>query len=368
MASNISRKDFLRKTGIALGASALLPRAGFPSIIIPKKKDRLGVVLVGLGYYSSGLLAPGLQQTKHCELKGIVTGTPAKIPRWQNMFGIKDKNVYNYDNMHEIANNDDIDVLYIVTPSGLHGKYAIKAAEVGKNVWCEKPMETTVERCQQIINAASRNKVQLTIGYRMQHEPNTQTLIKYSSDKPFGKIREVTAEAGFRANHSLDNWRANSEFGGGAVFDMGVYCINAARYTTGEEPVSVTARQINTRTNIYKDVDEEMHFELQFPSGALASCKTSFARGMNELEVTCDKGWYRLNPFQSYGGVQGVTSNGTKLAPDPNHQQARQMDNDALSIKESTNPIVPGEEGMADIHIVEGIFESAKKGGIRVQL
>lgn len=368
MSSHISRKDFLRKAGIALGASAIVPKFGFPAVIIPAKKEKLGVALVGLGYYSSGLLAPGLQQTKHCELKGIVTGTPSKIPRWQSMFGIEDKNVYNYDTMHEITNNDDIDVLYIVTPSGLHGKYAIRAAEAGKHVWCEKPMETAVEQCQEIITSAANNKVQLTIGYRMQHEPNTQTLIKYGIDKPFGKIKELTADAGFRANHNADNWRANSELGGGALFDMGVYCINAARYCTGEEPVSVTARQVNTRTNIYKDVDEEMHFELKFPSGAVAVCKTSFARGMNELEVSCDKGWYKLNPFQSYGGVQGSTSAGTKLPPDPMHQQARQMDNDALAIKNSSTPIVPGEEGLKDIHVVEGIFKSSKQGSKRIQL
>lgn len=367
MASSINRKDFLRKTGIALGA-AILPKSGFSNILLPKKKDKIGVALVGLGYYSSGLLAPGLQQTKYCELKGIVTGTPSKIPRWQRMYGIEDKNVYNYENMHEIADNDEIDVLYIVTPSGLHGKYAIKAAEAGKHVWCEKPMETTVERCQQIINAADKNKVQLTIGYRMQHEPNTQTVINYASEKPFGNIRDLTADAGFRANHSSDNWRANAEFGGGALFDMGVYCINAARYCTGEEPNAVTARQVNTRTAIYKDVDEEMHFELMFPSGAIASCKTSFARGMNELEVNCDNGWYKLSPFQSYGGVQGSTSNGIRLSPDPNHQQARQMDNDASAIINSTTPIVPGEEGLKDIHVVEAIFESSRQGGKKVQL
>lgn len=368
MASHLSRKEFLRKAGMAIGASIVLPNAGFPSVIIPKQKEKLGIALVGLGYYSSGLLAPALQQTKHCELKGIVTGTPAKIPRWQSMFGIEDKNVYNYENMHQIANNEDIDVLYIVTPSGLHAKYAIKAAEAGKNVWCEKPMETTVERCQQIINTAVNNKVQLTIGYRMQHEPNTQTLIKYSTDKPFGKIRELTADAGFRANHAPDNWRANAEFGGGAVFDMGVYCINAARYCTGEEPVSVTARQLNTRTNIYRDVDEEMHFELKFPSGIVATCRTSFARGLNDLEVTCEKGWYKLSPFQSYGGVQGMTSTGTKLPPDPSNQQARQMDNDSIAIMKNKTPVVPGEEGLKDIHIVEGIFESSRKEGARVQL
>ena len=101
-------------------------------------KQNIGVALVGLGYYSRDLLAPALQQTQHCHLAGIVTGSPEKIPVWQKKYGIKDSNVYNYNNMHTIANNPDIDVIYIVLPTGMHAEYAIKAANTGKHVWCEK--------------------------------------------------------------------------------------------------------------------------------------------------------------------------------------------------------------------------------------
>jgi glucose-fructose oxidoreductase len=359
----ISRKEFLKRSGLAT-ASVL----AFPSVIIPKKKEKLGVALVGLGYYSGGLLAPALQLTSACELKGIVTGTPSKIPQWQNRYGIEDKNVYSYDTMHEIANNEDIDILYIVTPSGLHGKYAIRAAESGKHVWCEKPMETTVDRCQAIIDAADKNKVSLTIGYRMQHEPNTQTIIRYGKEKPFGKIKEIIADAGFRAGHSRDSWRTDPELGGGALFDMGVYCINAGRYVTGEEPIAVSAEQITTRPDIYSEVDEEMHFEMEFPSGAVAKCKTSFARGMNDLQVSCDNGNYWLKPFQSYSGVRGGASDGTEFSPFSGNQQAKQMDDDAHAIKESTDVIVPGEEGLRDVRVVEAIFESVSKNGARVHI
>ncbi len=138
MTKNVSRKEFLRKAGITLTGLPALASFGFPNIILPKKKDKIGVALVGLGRYSNGRLAPGLQLTEHCELKGIVTGTPSKIPVWQERYNIPDNNVYNYETMHEIANNDDIDVVYIVLPTGLHAKYSIIGAEAGKNVWCEK--------------------------------------------------------------------------------------------------------------------------------------------------------------------------------------------------------------------------------------
>ena len=365
---SLSRKEFLLKSGSIIAGSSLVSGFGFPSVLIPKKKEKLGVALAGLGYYSGGLLAPALQLTEHCELKGIITGTPSKIPRWQQQYGIEDKNVYSYDTMSEIANNDDIDVIYIVTPSGLHGIYAIAATETGKHVWCEKPMETTVDRCQAIIDAANKNKVQLTIGYRMQHEPNTQIITEYAKTKPFGDIKEVIADAGFRAGHRSSDWRTKAELGGGALFDMGVYSINAARYVTGEEPVGVTAQKVTTRPEIYSEVDEEMHFNLLFPSGAVAKCKTSFARGMNNLEVECDKGSYQLSPFQSYSGVRGKASDGTTFSPFQGNQQAKQMDDDSLAIKEKTRPLVPGEEGLRDVRICEAIFESASKGGERVQI
>lgn len=368
MSKNISRKQFLKNLGLSLAGATTISSLGFPSVIIPKKKDKLGVALVGLGYYSGSLLAPALQLTKECELKGIVTGTPSKIPNWQKKYGIEDKNVYSYDTMHELANNDDIDVAYVVTPSGLHASFSIIAAEAGKHVWCEKPMETSVEKCNSIIEAARKNKVQLTIGYRMQHEPNTQTIMGYAKEKPYGNIKEIVAEAGFRANHRYGNWRTIQELGGGAMFDMGVYSLNAARYVTGLEPIAVSATIVNTRTQTYFEVDETTIFELEFPNGSIAKCKTSFAEGLNTLSVTCDDGWYKLKPFQSYSRVQGENSDGLKFAPDPNNQQARQMDNDAIAIKENRTPTVPGEEGLLDVRVCEAIFESARKNGTRVQL
>ena len=365
MTKMITRKRFLKQAGSALGIAA----AGFPSIILPRKRDKLGVALVGLGGYATGRLAPGLQLTRHCELRGIVTGTPAKIPRWQQEYGIPDKNVYNYETLPDVANNDDIDILYIVTPPAIHARDAIRAAEAGKHVWCEKPMAMNEEECQAIIDAADKNGVQLTVGYRMQHEPNTQTIIKYGLDNTYGEITGIQAAAGYNGAHpDPDNWRRIGRMGGGALYDMGVYSINAARYSSGLDPVAVSGRQWSERTDMYSDVDEFTTFELEFPGGLIAQGETSFGKSINYLNVECSGGWYRLEPMQSYSGVQGKTSDGTRLPPDPNHQQARQMDADALAIKENSRPIVPGTDGLTDIQIVNAIMESSKKDGERIDL
>ena len=337
------------------------------SLILPsraaKPKKKLGVALLGLGGYSQHQLAPGLQLTEHCELRGIVTGSPEKIPVWQKQYGIPDKNVYSYETLPEIANNPDIDVVYIVVPTFLHRQYSVMAAEAGKHVWCEKPMAMTVDECQGIIDACAKNKVKLSIGYRLQHEPNTRTVIEFATTRPYGAIQKVKSEAGYAGQGGpADDWRMDRSKGGGAIYDMGVYPINAARYATGLEPAAITAHFENDLPEVFTKADSTMIFDLEFPGGIIANCATSVTREMNLLRVDCAKGWYELEPMQSYTGVKGKTSDGKLLNKKVAHQQARQMDDDALAILNNTEVMVPGSEGLMDIRVVLGALESAKSG------
>ena len=143
---------------------------------------------------------------------------------------------------------------------------------------------------------------------------------------------------------------------------MGVYSLNAARYTSGEEPVAVTARKSVQRPHIFTQVDESMEFDLEFPSGLLAKCSTSFGKNMNLLRAEAERGWYELSPFQAYDGIRGRTSDGLVLDARVAHQQALQMDNDARSIIDGTPMRVPGEEGLRDMRVVDAIFRSVAEG------
>jgi glucose-fructose oxidoreductase len=270
-----SRRTFIQKS-LMTTAGITLSQA-FPYIMRSHTKDRLGVALVGLGYYSTDLLAPALELTKKCYLAGIVTGTPSKIPVWQKRHNIPDKNVYSYETMHQMANNPDIDVIYIVLPPSMHSAYCVKAANAGKHVWCEKPMALTVRECEAAIRACKSNNVSLAIGYRMQHEVNTQAIINFGRSGTYGKINHVVASAGYRDGRT-DHWKQRKAMGGGAMYDMGVYPLNATRYCTGEEPISVSAKGSTDRPEIYREVEEHMHFDLRFPSGATAACETSFGK------------------------------------------------------------------------------------------
>ncbi len=353
----LNRRRFLRNLSLAT-SGLLLPSFTCGS---SSSEKRLGVALVGLGYYSTDLLAPALQLTKHCYLAGIVTGTPAKIEPWQRQYGIPDENVYNYHTFEQIANNPSIDVIYIVLPTSMHAEYAIRAANTGKHVWCEKPMARTEAECAAVIKACRDNKVKLSIGYRMQHEPNTQEIIRLGREKVYGKPVSVSASAGYYDGRT-DHWKQKKAMGGGAMYDMGVYALQAARYCTGEEPIAVTAQHSTKRPHIYTEVDETTHFQLEFPSGATADCATSLGQGMNNLKVTYTDGWASLSPFQAYSGIRGETSDGTKLNATIPNQQARQMDDDALAIMEDKPVLVPGEEGLRDIKVVEAIYRAAANG------
>lgn len=320
---------------------------------------QLGVALLGLGNYSETQLAPALKLTRHCTLRGIVTGSPEKIPTWQKEHGISERNVYDYKSLPSIANNPDIHVVYVVVPTALHAKYAIMAAEAGKHVWCEKPMAMTAAECQAMIDACRANRVTLAIGYRMQHEPNTRTVIQYAREKPYGALKSIRAVAGDRSGGE-PSWRMVRAMGGGALYDMGVYSVNGIRYASGQEPVRVVrARQWADRPDLFREVDENTEFELELPSGVVAYGKASRSTKENILRVEAERGWYELEPMQAYEGVQGKTSDGKALDQKVDKQQTRQMDDDALAILSGRPPIAPGEEGLRDIRIIQAIIESA---------
>ena len=275
-------------------------------------------------------------------------------------YQIVDRNVYTYETMDQIADNDEIDVIYIVTPTGTHADFVVKAANTGKHVWCEKPMAMTENECQQMVDACTKNGVKLTIGYRMQHEPNTQTIMRYAKELPYGNITEVSAQAGYFGGGGT-GWRFQKHMGGGALYDMGVYTVNGIRYATNQMPKVVrTAKQLTKRPNLFKEVDETTTYELEFENGLVAYGKTSVGESINHLMVTCEDGSYELAPMQSYSGVRGSTSDGTMLNKPISNQQAKQMDDDALSLLENRDLLVQPEQGLIDIRIIEAIIKSAE--------
>jgi len=229
-----SRRKFLLNMGLA-GLSIPLISANSncneneksnpqAMIIKNKKSGKLGIALVGLGGYAGGQLAPALQETEHCYLAGIVTGTPSKIPLWKEKYNIPDKNIYNYENYDSIKDNPDIDIIYIVLPNFMHAEYTIRGAQAGKHMICEKPMAITVADCDKMIAACKKANKFLSIGYRLHFDPYNLEMVRLAKEKVYGELKKMSAGFSFVAQKGI--WRLDKKIaGGGPLMDLGIYCM-----------------------------------------------------------------------------------------------------------------------------------------------
>lgn len=365
-----SRRDFNRLIGQGIGAATLLGTMPLSCAMREQKgkNNSLGVALVGLGSYSTYQLAPALEETQYCHLAGIVTGTPAKGRTWAARYNLPENCIYDYDSFDTISENDAIDIVYVVLPNSMHAEFSIRAALAGKHVICEKPMAISVAECDAIIDACAQSGVKLGIGYRLHSEPYTQEVKRFVREKTFGDVNYISADAAYVSRGNPNQWRLNKALsGGGALLNMGVYSIQSTIYGTGENPVSVQAQEFSTRPEYFKDTDETITAQFEFPGGATGQIMTSHNARANRLYTSCTNGWFELQPANSYGPLSGRSSNGTIDFPHES-QQKLQMDDFARHILEGTPNVAPGRMGKRDMIICEAIYSSIAQGGKKIEL
>jgi predicted dehydrogenase len=363
-----SRRDFLQK--ISASAISLPFLKGYDSMRIQDFYDQpydgpmLRVAIMGLGSYGNRV-AEAMQSCKKAKITGVISGTPSKIKEWQSKYNIPEKNCYNYETFDRIKDNPDIDAVYVITPNGLHKDQSIRVAKAGKHVICEKPMAVNAKEGQEMVDACKQANVKLLVGYRMHFEANTLEIIRMRKEGELGKVLFFQGLSGFRIGDP-DQWRLDKELaGGGAMMDIGIYSINGARYMVGEEPVWVTAQETKTDPVKFKEgVDETIQFQLGFPSGAVASCLSTYS--MNNLDrffLNGEKGFAELQPSTGYGPIKGRTHQGELAKPHVTHQTV-QMDEMASMILEGKEAPVPvdGEEGLKDLKIIDAIYKAVKSG------
>ncbi|EMI45030.1 Gfo/Idh/MocA family protein [Rhodopirellula sp. SWK7] len=354
----INRRLFLGTTASVTAATSF----GVHTSSAADNKSTVNFALVGLGSLSTNQIAPALQTTKHAKLVGIVTGTPAKEKIWADKYGIERQNIYNYDNFDKISENEAIDVVYIVLPNGMHKEFTVRGAKAGKHVLCEKPMANTSDECREMIAACKENDRKLAIGYRCQFEPHHQHCIDLARSEKFGSLKAIEAGFGFKIGNP-NQWRLDGKLaGGGAMMDVGVYALQACRYISGEEPVSISAQETKTDPVKFAEVDESITWTMKMPSGVICYCSTSYAfNGINRYNAYADNGWFGLEPAYSYKGIKGKTSKGP-IEHENIDQFAAEMDAFAKCILEDRESTVPGEEGLRDMVCVDAIYESIRTG------
>ncbi len=353
-----SRRKFLKNSGLIAGTMLTLPSAaaGFNPV-----QDRLGVALVGLGSYSTGQLGPALKETNNCYLAGVVTGTPEKASKWTQEYNLKPQNIYNYDNYDEIADNPDIDIIYVVLPNSMHAEFSIRALEAGKHVICEKPMSMNEEEGRQMIAAAKKANRKLAIGYRMHYDPYFIEAKRLGQQEVFGTVNYMECALGYSSTPRAGSWKTKKAMGGGALYNLGVYPIQSARHTKGQEPVYVTAQATTKRKQLYPEVDEIVTWQLEFADGTLCNCYSGDAGWLDQLFAACTDGFIELNPATAYTGQVGKSTNGNMDFPQV-FQQKLQIEDFARCVLEDEESIVNGEDGLADVLIIDAIHESLKTG------
>ena len=327
---------------------------------LPAAERKLGIALVGLGKYSEQQLGPALTETSYCRLAGVVSGSNEKREKWRHQYNLPEKNLYSYDAFDQIRANSDIDIIYVVLPNSMHADYVVKAARAGKHVICEKPMATTVEDCQRMIDACRDAGVKLSIGYRLHFDPFNQEMMRLGQKQVYGAVKNIVTEHGMEVGTRYQ-WRLDSKLaGGGPLMDVGIYCVQAAIYTIGKLPLSVSAKLLPViDKRKFDEVEEAIEWEMEFPGGVKAVCHSSYSKKADRLKAEATNGWFEIQPAHAYNGLKGKTCEGMMTIESVN-QQAAQMDDFALCVQNNSESRVRGEMGLRDVKILLAIYESAR--------
>jgi predicted dehydrogenase len=359
---DLNRRGLVLAAGGALAVSAV----GAP-VWAATPERKLGYAIVGLGGYGLGVIIPQFKNCQNSKLVAVVSGDPVKAKRVAAEYGVPERGIYDYKNFDSIKDNPDVDIVYVCLPVSMHAEYTIRAAAAGKHVLCEKPMALSTAECESMIAACKKAGKKLMIGYRCHFEDNNLEARRRARAGEIGKLRYFRSEHGY--NQSSPNaWRLKKAMsGGGSLMDMGIYALQAARYMTAEEPVSVYAHETTDRSDPrFREVEDMIEFELVFPSGVVASCMSMYSANQNHILLMGDKGRIELEPGTGYSGIRLWVGNGRSnevtIAPGPGPTQwSRQLDHLAECVLKDRQPIVSGEEGLRDMRIIEAIYRSARE-------
>jgi len=330
---------------------------------------RLGVAVVGLGHLSLQQILPGFGQARHVRLAALVSGERDKARAVGAQYGVGEAHLYDYAGFDRLRDDPDVDIVYVVLPNNMHAEYTARAAQAGKHVLCEKPMATSVADAERMVAVCRDANRLLMIAYRLQYDPCHRELIRIARSGEHGPVRLIEAVNG-QNQASIPQWRHfRDQAGGGSLVDVGLYCLNAARYVTGEEPVEITARLTQPKDDPrFREVEDICAFTLRFPSGAMASCASGYSfHESRQMRVMMDGAWVGLDPAFSYenlamriGRKAGKANAVEERRCSDRNQFAREMDHFAECIRTGKQPHTPGGEGLQDMRLMEAIYRAAQ--------
>ena len=331
-----------------------------------KRKVRYAVV--GLGHFAQKAILPAFEHAKkHAELAAFVSSDPKKLRKLAKRYDVE--HCVGYDELDKLCASDTIDAVYIATPNHTHRDFVERVAPHGIHVLCEKPMAVTEEDCEAMIRVCADNGCKLMIAYRLHFEEANLTAIELVKKGKLGKPRFFHSTFSFQVN--APNIRVNPRgLGGGALYDIGAYCINAARYIFGEEPVEVVGMAGRARDDERFDkVEEQVSAILRFADDKLATFTVGFgAAATGFYEVVGDKGKLCVDPAYEYEGALELELTVGDKKPKRQRFKSRDQIGPEISyfsecILKGTEPEPSGKEGLADVRVIRAIYRSIDEGG-----
>jgi glucose-fructose oxidoreductase len=320
--------------------------------------------VVGLGHIAQAAVLPAFRHARgFAELTALVSDTPAKLKNLGRRYRVK--HLYSYDDARDLFTSGEVDAVYIALPNSLHAAWTIRAAEAGLHVLCEKPLAVSVQDCERMIDACARNNVKLMTAYRLHFERCNLEVADLVRKKRIGDARWFDSQ--FSMQVKPGNIRIDADLGGGPEYDIGIYCINAARYVFAAEPTEIFATATNSGDKRFKEVPETVHVIMRFPQERVANIVCSFgAADCGRYQVVGTKGAVVCDPAYEYaeGLAYQLTVNGKtkKKKFAKSDQFAPELVHFAKCIRNGTEPEPSGKEGLIDIAIIEAIHRSIKSG------
>ena len=264
----------------------------------PSKDGRkVRYAVVGLGYIAQIAVLPAFARAKNSKLVALVSDDPTKLKKLSQKYKVP--TTYFYEQYAECLESGNIDAVYIALPNSMHRDYTIAACRAGVHVLCEKPLAVTEADCEQMIEAAAEHRVKLMVAYRLHFEQANLKAVEIAQSGRLGELRSFHSV--FTMQVKDGDIRLKKDLGGGTLYDIGIYCINAARYIFRAEPIEVAAFSANNGDKRFSEVDEMMSAILRFPDDRLASFTSSFgAADISSYRVVGTEGHLRVDPAYEF--------------------------------------------------------------------
>jgi predicted dehydrogenase len=322
---------------------------------------RVRYAVIGLGHIAQAAVLPAFANAANAELAALVSDDAAKLRQLGRMYGVP--HAFSYGEYERAL--DLVDAVYIALPNSEHADYTVRAAAAGVHVLCEKPLAVTVEECERMIEACRTHRVKLMTGYRLHFERITLEVIDRVRGGEIGEPKYFNST--FSTTVKEGDIRTQQKLGGGTLYDIGVYCINAARHVFGAEPKEVVGAYVNSVPDRLPEIDESAGAILRFEGEQIATFVTSFnAANLSSYRIVGTRGDIVVEPAYEYAvplryrlTVNGAT---TEIAGERTDQFGPELVYFADCILQDVEPEPGGEEGLQDVRIIQALYESAETG------